>query len=127
MTGPLVGPLPTIRFYGAGDEWVSMPYDVPIDTRDLRARVCIEHHPACDCREALLNENLNEHIAEWRLLRDVAQNALRGHRVRHPYGTRPWAERQTDTLCLCSGCVIARADLALLGGGAIDLRTGRVI
>jgi len=104
MSDALVGPLPTITFYGAGDVRVTQAYDVPRDTRDLRAQLCVEHHPACDCREALLNENLTEHISEWRHL-----NA-----------------RRTDTLCLCSGCVIARANLSLIGSRGIDLRTGRV-
>lgn len=126
MSGALVGPLPTITFYGAGEEYVTQAYEVPRNTCDLRARLCTDHHPACDCREALLNENLHEHIYEWKLLRDVARNALQGHQLRHPLGTNGYRARQTDSLCLCSGCVIARANLTLVGSGAVDLRTGRV-
>ncbi len=126
MSDALVGPLPTITFYGAGDVRVTQAYDVPRDTRDLRAQLCVEHHPACDCREALLNENLTEHISERRHLNAVAQSALSGHQIRHPHGTTGYSARRTDTLCLCSGCVIARANLSLIGSRGIDLRTGRV-
>jgi hypothetical protein len=57
--GTLVGPLPTIRFM----DGTAVVYTPPRDTCDLRAFVCSDHHPACDCREA----EWAEQRTEWRL------------------------------------------------------------
>lgn len=124
MTKALVGPLPTIVFYGAGG-WagrVRQAYTVPTHGGDLRARLCTNHHPACDCREADLNELITEQRGEMRRLAQAARSALAGHQVEVPIGGEEW----TVQLCLCSGCVIHRATGGLLDWADVDLATGRV-
>ena len=109
----------------AGAPRYQVAYDVPRNTCDPRYRQCTDHHVACDCREAELNEQLEEHRGEWRYLSEAARSALAGHQVEHPSGAPDgWA--QSVQLCLCSGCVIQRATGNLLRWGDVDWRTGRV-
>lgn len=130
----LVGPLPTVAFYGGPwrglrryhDDRARVAYDVPRNTMDPRFRACTDHHVACDCREAEQAENLNEHRLEWAHLRETARRALVGHQVDYPYGLRDH-ERYDFPLCLCSGCVIERTSHNLLASDVVDHRTGRVI
>jgi hypothetical protein len=96
-------------------------YTVPRDTCDPRYAACTEHHVACDCREALLSENINEYRIEVRDHQSAAWRTLQGHQVAYPAGVHPG----TFPLCLCSGCVIHR-ECWLLPGRAIDFVTGRV-
>lgn len=67
----VVGPLRQIRFRDGSTQ----VYDPPRDTRDLRWIGCIDHHPACDCREAEMTENLTELRAEARLA-EMAEQAI---------------------------------------------------
>lgn len=60
MSGVLVGPLPTVQFRGGA----RVVADPPRSTLDLRWVACSDHHTACDCREAELNEQLSECRAE---------------------------------------------------------------
>lgn len=124
MTKALVGPLPTITFYGAGGlaGRVRQAYTVPKHSGDLRARLCTDHHPACDCREADLNEIITEQLGERRHLARAARSALAGHQVEVPIGAEGW----TVQLCLCPGCVIHRATDGLLDWADVDFTTGRV-
>ena len=133
----LVGPLPTVAFYGgpmrrgAFAGRTPLPrvvYEVPRNTCDPRFAACTDHHVACDCREACHAEEIAEHRAEWKLLHDAAHRALAGHQVQAPIGMEH-ASRwlfEREQLCLCSGCVIHRATGNLLGSRAIDWKTGRV-
>lgn len=103
----IVGPLPTVRFYG-GRSWdegaVRMAYQPPRSTIDLRARVCTEHRVACDCREAEFAETRREYAGEMAYHRTVVNRVLAGH-VTHAYygGDVDWSRR-----CNCTGCQIAR-------------------
>jgi hypothetical protein len=103
----------------------AVAYRVPRDTMDPRYATCTDHRVACDCREAEMAEQLGEHRAEWKLLRDAARRALVGHQVHPPAGLTEW-ERRSFPLCLCSGCVIARETYNLLGADHVDFQTGRV-
>lgn len=114
----LVGPLPTIRFQDGS----RVAYEPPLDTGDDRYRACRSHHPACDCREALLGEQFAEYRGErtdfWR----AAARELRGHRL-YDYGPLfdgPRVELDDPLYwrylggdgplaCQCTGCRIARA------------------
>lgn len=58
MTGDLVGPMPAVRFRGGSP--ARLVADPPQSTMDLRYLVCTDHHTACDCREAELNELIAE-------------------------------------------------------------------
>lgn len=109
----------------AGAPRFQVAYDVPKDTLDPRYRACTSHHVACDCREAEQSENLNEHRAEWKHLRDAARRALAGHQVDKPMEASA-LERLGFPLCLCSGCVIQRETGNLLNWSDVDARTGRV-
>lgn len=130
----LVGPLPTVTFYGGPTgsrlhrDLPRAVYEVPRNTCDPRFAACTDHHVACDCREAIQAENLNEHRMEWKLLRDAARRALAGHQIHAPLSLERWQRRmfERDQVCLCSGCVIERACGNLLDHRDIDYRTGRV-
>lgn len=104
----LVGPLPTISFWG-GRHWRDEParvaYEPPKHTGTLRARLCNDHHPACDCREAEFAEEAGEWRAQWQAVRAAFQEVLAGHNT--------WAydkdgERDRFAECRCTGCDIAR-------------------
>lgn len=126
MSDALVGPLPTITFWGADDEPVRQAYTPPKHTGDLRARTCSNHHPACDCREAEWNESRSEMRADWDMVRTAVWSALQGHQIEAPLGLSDW-RRHTFDVCLCTGCVIYRGTHhALLPPRAINLSTGRV-
>ena len=74
MTGDLVGPLVPVTYW-PGD-WQTKPvtlhYDLPQDTRDVRSQACVAHHPACACREASTAEHIRELAHD---ARDVARYA----------------------------------------------------
>lgn len=101
MTAELVGPLPTITFADGS----YMPYDVPRNTLDNRYVACTDHHPACDCREALLAEDRGEWRAEDRATQRAFDEVLAGHLTvafdRH-------GNRDRFAECKCTGCEIAR-------------------
>lgn len=102
MTGELVGPVPTIRFY----DGTRQAYEQPRNTSDPRHAACIDHRPACDCREAEFAEDRAENRAVLRAVEAAAEEVLAGH---HAYA---WAHdldgRQIDVGCMCTGCQIAR-------------------
>ncbi|GAB3209743.1 hypothetical protein GCM10027294_25370 [Marinactinospora endophytica] len=78
----------------------SVDYTPPADTLDPRYGECVNHHPACDCREAAVAEERSECAAAWSTLRQAVDVALAGHAVR-TFGRGPE--------CQCAGCQIARA------------------
>jgi hypothetical protein len=123
----LVGPLRTITFQSGSRHSVRQAYDTPRDTMDRRYRLCTDHHPACDCREAELAEQLGEYRAEETQMRRAAARLLVGHRV-HDYGddccqfaqglSREEVGEETwwryisgdgPLACQCTGCQIVRA------------------
>lgn len=59
-TTALVGPLPQIRYQDGTRE----VYTPPADTRDPRYKACMDHRRACDCREAVFAEQMNEMAGE---------------------------------------------------------------
>jgi hypothetical protein len=102
VTTDLVGPLPTIRFY----DGTKQAYDVPRDTMDPRFQACTYHHPACDCREAELAEQIAELRGELKGVADAAREVLAGHPI-WAYEDGPNGERSVG--CMCTGCQIVRA------------------
>jgi hypothetical protein len=122
----LVGPITT--FHGGPHRYSPLTtarpfviYAPPRDTMDPRWAACLDHHVACDCREAEWAERLADMTNELRYQSDAAWRALQGHQVAYPRDEYPG----TWPLCLCSGCVIHR-ECWLLPPNAIDHRTGRV-
>lgn len=123
----LVGPLPTIRFQ-SGARAERHAYAVPRDTMDPRYIRCADHHPACDCREAELSEQLGEYRSGQTAMRHAAARLLVGHRL-HDYGDDVrgkfprgqgrqeigaemwWRYISGDgpLACQCTGCQIVRA------------------
>lgn len=119
----LVGPVPTITFQ-PGSRAERRAYEVPCDTMDPRYAACTEHHPACDCREAELAEQLGEYRHEQLSMRRMAARLLIGHRL-HDFGDlfagRRTRDENGDELwwhyisgdgplaCQCTGCQLARA------------------
>lgn len=109
-TKALVGPLPTVRFKG-----VRAVADPPQSTLDRRWDACTEHHLACDCREAEMNEALSEYSGELRAADEASRRILTGHPTRlHVLdpATGEWVDRS----CQCTGCQLARV-AHLWGGG----------
>lgn len=97
----LVGPLPTIRFH----DGTKQAYTVPRSTLDPRYSACVDHHRACDCREAMLAEDKAEYRSMLNGAEKAAVDVLRGHAT-HAYtsdGEIDYARR-----CQCTGCQIAR-------------------
>lgn len=97
----LVGPLPTIHF----QDGTKVAYEPPRDTRDKRYSACRDHHAACDCREALLAEEIGEMRGELASIKRTVSEALKEHVT--------WAftadgEWDFGRLCRCAGCAIAR-------------------
>ncbi|MEV1003310.1 hypothetical protein [Nonomuraea sp. NPDC050202] len=102
---------PTFHLY------VSQP--LPKDTRDPRVEACTNHHPACDCREAILTEELAELRADRHLLLGALREELAGHAT--------WAytsdnERDEAAECKCTGCRIIRRLPFYIGGYVITTR-----
>lgn len=124
MTGELVGPLPTIMFGGGpwrrGEERPKVAYTPPKNTLDPRYRECTDHHPACDCREAEMAENITEWRNEYQALKAVVLKHIEGHRSSPDFTYRQvfdhwdgngqvWRyEQDDDAVCSCVGCKIAR-------------------
>ncbi len=73
-------------------------YTPPRNTLDPRYATCVDHHPACDCREA----EFAEEIREWRLQFQEARVAFDRFLVGHP------TEVDEGVSCQCIGCKIAR-------------------
>lgn len=112
----LVGPMKVQRF-GPWRGGVRALYNPPKNTMDLRARLCVDHRVACDCREGLFAETISEYRAEVKALAEAAGRELRGHRL-YDYGdeTTPFNQRDHRLLhgdgplaCQCTGCRVVRA------------------
>lgn len=110
----------------AGAPRFAVAYTVPRNTLDPRHAACTDHHVACDCREAELNEQLEENRLEWAALRDAARRVLAGHQLETPAGLEDW-QRRRYKVCMCSGCVIERTSHNLLSWADVDYHTGRVL
>ena len=96
----VVGPM--IRFRGGQ---VAVSHSVPRNTMDPRYNACIDHHLACDCREALLNEEATERQGEWTRLRLEMARAIRGHAT---VVEQPDGQPRLDLQCQCQLCDFAR-------------------
>lgn len=93
----LVGPVKVVYFRGGPggpfEATGQVIYDVPRNTLDQRYGTCVDHHVACDCREAELNESISELHADYRAMYRAIQRAIRGH---------------SAETCQCGACGIAR-------------------
>jgi hypothetical protein len=101
MSAELVGPVPVIRFM----DGTQQAYTPPRDTMDIRYAACKDHHPACDCREALFAEDFGEFQGERKEVMAAFAAELAGHAT--------WPSWQSDPdgpfqVCSCTGCRIAR-------------------
>ena len=108
----LVGPLPTIRFYGgprpvggllSGNKHRNYPavaYVPPKNTLDPRYAACTDHHVACDCREAEFAEDRQEARYEWDRVRKAFDRALASHLT--------WSHTLDGPQCECTACQLAR-------------------
>jgi hypothetical protein len=98
VSAELVGPLRRMWF---ADSWQHPPryYDPPKSTLDLRYTACTDHHPACDCREAMIAESFAEHKQEFDTLYNAVLEAVKGH---------PTYARNEEDRCQCAACGIAR-------------------
>jgi hypothetical protein len=102
VSAGLVGPLPVIRFA----DGTRQAYTPPRNTMDIRYAVCKDHHPACDCREALLAEDVGEYRAMYRDLEQAILAAIKGHQT-WAYRHDGWDDEFAQ--CKCAACDIARA------------------
>jgi hypothetical protein len=119
MTGKeLVGPV--VWFRGdrePGETRARVPVVVdqapPADTRDPRYLTCVDHHLACDCREAELAEDIHEWRASFRQAQAVAGEVCAGHPTWPEYYTLDFSRGRADYVqsedcCQCTGCQIIR-------------------
>jgi hypothetical protein len=113
MSAELVGPLPVIGFMDGSTQ----AYTVPRDTMDIRYAACRDHHPACDCREAHLAEDIHEYRTMYRELEQAVLAAISGHQTYAYTGPSDtgWQGKDVFGQCKCQACGIARA--ARIGGG----------
>lgn len=63
--------VPTVRFKPGTPQAGAIGYDIPQGTLDPRYAVCVDHHLACDCREAEQAETLAELRDELRREREA--------------------------------------------------------
>ena len=117
----LVGPLPVIRFYGGppqswenkGRSRPAVAYVPPKNTLDPRYTACIDHHVACDCREAEFAEYRQEARAEWEQVRQAFDRALTGHLT--------WSPTLDGPQCECTACRLAR-ELGIWSAGIQEMK-----
>jgi len=75
----------------------TVAYSPPAHTGDPRYKACADHHTACDCREAWLNEEINE----YRSGHDRYHRAIREILADHdPF------DDDMQPRCRCTGCQI---------------------
>lgn len=106
MSGQLVGPVPVIRFMDGSRQ----AYEPPRDTCDIRYAACKDHHPACDCREAEMAEQIAEYRAMLRELEHAILAAIKGHQTYAYTGASDtgWSAEDGFGQCKCQACEIAR-------------------
>ena len=97
----IVGPL--VYFRGGQQMPVSQP--PPLDAGDPRYPLCVDHHLACDCREAERSETINEQRSDLNAVRNAIEAVLDGHAT----NVYDRGERRSDLECRCTGCQIARS------------------
>ena len=87
-TGSALAVLAQVRFH----DGTRQPYDIPRDTLDPRFRLCSDHHPACDCREAETSERLAELGSELHELNRFQAMARAVAQLHRPQGgkSRYW-------------------------------------
>ncbi|WP_440063859.1 hypothetical protein [Streptosporangium sp. OZ121] len=96
---------------------------LPVDTLDPRYSSCVEHRTACDCREALLSENIREERDRWEHAKQIFNELLQGHPT---YAYDEQGHRDEQAQCKCTGCVIARRlHLRTIGDVARDREAWR--
>jgi hypothetical protein len=107
MTAELTGPLRPVRYADGRTDW----HDLPRNTMDVRYAACSNHHLACDCREALLAEDIAEYRAMFRELEQAILDAIKGHQTYAYTGPSDtgWSSDDEFGQCKCQACVIARA------------------
>jgi hypothetical protein len=103
----LVGPLRPVRYADGRTDW----HDLPRSTADIRYAACMSHHLACDCREALMAEDIAEYRAMWRELEQAILAAIEGHQTYAYTGPDDagWTGVDEFAQCKCQACAIARA------------------
>lgn len=94
---------------------VAIPVDQPppTDTRDPRYLTCVDHHVACDCREAELGEEIHEWRANFTQAQAVAQEICAGHPTYPDYYDQDHSAGiavvvPSEACCQCTGCQIIR-------------------
>lgn len=100
---------------------VAIPVDQPppTDTRDPRYLTCVDHHLACDCREAERGEEIHEWRANFKQAQAVALEVCAGHPTWPDYYERSvtgWRApgqpveqfESSSACCQCTGCQIIR-------------------
>ena len=107
MSTEVVGPIKVIHFgtWGSGG---SVNYTPPRDTLDPRYKACVDHHVACDCREAEWSEQHHEWAYTFKEIRDAVDAILAGHPTTI-YGLPNPYTGEVDPPCQCTGCQLARA------------------
>lgn len=101
MSTDLVGPLPVIRFADGSRQ----AYTPPRNTCDIRYATCKDHHPACDCREALHAEDVNEYRA---MLREVEQAIIAATADHNVWAYDRHGQEDPFSACKCPLCAIRR-------------------
>jgi len=103
----LVGPLRPVRYADGRTEW----HDLPRNTIDIRYAACHDHHLACDCREAMLAEDIAEYRAMFRDLEQAILDAIKDHQTYAYTGQSDtgWSAEDDFGQCKCQACQIARA------------------
>jgi hypothetical protein len=78
---------------------------------DVRYEACASHHLACDCREALLAEDINEYRLMFRELEQAILAAIKGHQTYAFTGVDDsgWGGEDEFGQCKCQACAIARS------------------
>ena len=103
----VVGPVHVVHF-GAFGRSGSVVYAPPTDTCDPRYEACVDHHVACDCREAEMSEDRHEWAYGRKEIREAVDTILAGHPT-NIYGAPNPYTGETDPPCQCTGCQLARA------------------
>jgi hypothetical protein len=103
----VAGPLQRVNYVTGPPQW----HDLPRNTLDVRYEACASHHLACDCREALLAENITEYRAMFQQLEQAILAAIKGHQTYAFTGTDDsgWSGEDEFAQCKCPACAIARS------------------